>query len=84
MKFCRQRGLLHKMRLGSGGRRNVYYLSPYAARRVIASIRALQGGYYLAGRNHLEWREKDRLLLARKRAALKAASACLPEGRDRR
>lgn len=69
-RFARKHGYLRKVGLGIG-RDGVHYVSVYAAMRIIAYIRAIQGEQYLNGKNFHEERQK-RLEYGRKRSALQS------------
>lgn len=64
-KFAQEAGFVRKASLGTGTG-PVEYVSPYAAMRIIAYIRAIQGEYYLRGKQFHEFNEKQAL---RKRVA---------------
>ena len=70
-KHAKKHGLvLHKARVT--GLSGLFWLTPYAAQRLIAFARAKQGDYYLAGKNYHRtkeiWRNATRRYLAKRTA----------------
>lgn len=72
-KFARKYGYLKKASRGAS-RTPITYVSPYAAMRIIAHIRRIQGEVYERGKDFHEIRERERAshqrLKARSRLAL--------------
>lgn len=80
-KFARQRGLLHRVSIGSC-REAIHWLTPYGASRVIAYIRALQGDKYLQGKDYHHLVERNRASDKRQRLRKKLPIAISKAGAE--
>ncbi len=83
--IAKRHGWLRRLAVGPFG--VVWYVSPYAAQRIIVYIRAQQGAKYMRGEQVHEWREREReytrrmrkqLALAISRAAAEAEPSAAP------
>lgn len=82
--IAKRHGWLRHVTMSNFGK--AWYVSPYAAQRIIVYIRAQQGEKYMRGEQVHEWRERERLREERKRAELDkqlAIARALAEAEDR-
>jgi len=79
--FAKRHGWLRTTLSMTHGR--VAYVSPYAAQRIIAYIRAVQGDEYLQGRQFHEVRAREAELLCQRRRAKKALAISRAGAEDR-
>lgn len=71
VRFARKHRLLHKLRAGAC-KESIHYVTEYGAMRIIAHFRAIQGEWYLNGKDF--HRVRDRQAATAQRALLRRAA----------
>lgn len=73
-KYAKRRGWLKWAKWGSYGDGGAWWVTPYAAKRIIAHFRAIQGDLYMNGKDFHERKDKVNAINARNKARRAARS----------